>query len=117
MVHKYRLAQSWRVTGFLLISGYSFVTPPAAHAEPPPNMDVGLAGPIDREASACLVVLANPSVLSAGQRARATDIAADAEGRLPPPQLMGQVWQVPFSRPYALGDSQMIMVGVSQSFP
>jgi outer membrane protein, heavy metal efflux system len=117
MVYKYRLVQSWRVIRLLLISGYSFVTPPVAHAEPPPNMDVGVAGPVDREALVRLVVLRNPSVLGAGQRARAADIAADAEGRLPPPQLMGQVWQVPFSRPYALGDSQMIMVGVSQSFP
>jgi outer membrane protein TolC len=42
---------------------------------------------------------------------------AEADGSLPPPELAGQVWQVPFTRPYAWGDSQMIMVGVSQSFP
>jgi len=42
--------------------------------------------------------------------------SAKAEGGLPSPEVMGQVWQVPFSHPSQF-DAQMIMVGVSQNFP
>jgi cobalt-zinc-cadmium efflux system outer membrane protein len=117
MVHKYRLALGRRVLRLLLISGYPFAVPSVARAEPPANVELGLSAPFDRETLVRLVVARNPSVLGAGQRARATDVAADAEGRLPPPQVMGQIWQAPLSRPYAVGDSQMIMIGVSQAFP
>ncbi|MFO0739589.1 MAG: TolC family protein [Labilithrix sp.] len=40
-----------------------------------------------------------------------------AEGTLPPPEAMVQIWQVPIARPYAVGDAQMIMFGVGQTFP
>jgi hypothetical protein len=40
-----------------------------------------------------------------------------AEGQLPDPELMFQIWQVPFAHPVAFRDSQMIMAGVSQTFP
>ena len=117
MVHECRLALAWRVIRFLLISGSALVTPLVARAEPPPSLDASLAGPLDRATLVRLVVARNPAVRAASQRARATETAADGEGRLPPPQVMGQVWQVPLARPYAFGDSQMIMVGVGQSFP
>jgi outer membrane protein TolC len=116
MVHLRRFVRRWQVILPLLTSG-SFASPRVAWAVDPPLADVNLAGPLERATLVRLVVARNPSVLAAGQRARATEIAADGEGRLPPPQLMGQVWQVPFSRPYAFDNSQMIMVGVSQSFP
>src|SRR5580658_7048022 len=117
MVHECRLAPTWRVIRLLLISGSALVMPLMARAEPPPNVDANLAGPLDRGTLVRLVVTRNPAVRAASQRARATETTADGEGRLPPPQVMGQVWQVPLARPYAFGDSQMIMVGVGQSFP
>jgi len=42
--------------------------------------------------------------------------SAKAEGGLPSPEVMGQVWQVPVSHPTQL-DAQMIMIGVTQTFP
>jgi hypothetical protein len=49
--------------------------------------------------------------------ARARDEGiGESRGSLPSPEVMGQIWQVPFAHPAAL-DSQMIMVGVTQSIP
>jgi outer membrane protein TolC len=58
----------------------------------------------------------NPAARVSQQRARAMRAAAKAEGDLPPPEVMGQVWQVPLSDPAAL-NTQMIMVGLTQNFP
>jgi outer membrane protein TolC len=58
----------------------------------------------------------NPAVEVPELRARAMRASAKAEGGLPSPELMGQVWQVPFAHPTQL-DAQMIMVGVTQNFP
>lgn len=78
--------------------------------------DAELAGPVGRTAIVHAAVARNPAVKAAEQKAHAVALSAQTEGRLPPPEVMGQVWQVPFSRPYAL-NSQMIMVGVHQAFP
>ena len=97
------------------------VTPSAAAASPAQDpasdpADVELAAPVDRALVVRVAVARNRTIAAAMQRAHATELAGRAEGALPPPEAMVQVWQVPVSRPYAL-DSQMIMVGVSQSFP
>jgi outer membrane protein, heavy metal efflux system len=117
MVHKRRFTRTRRVIASILIVGCALLVPLVVRAEPPPGIDVNLTGPLDRATLVRLAVARNPGVRAASQRARAAETAADGEGRLPPPEVMGQVWQVPFSRPYAFGDSQMIMVGVGQSFP
>jgi outer membrane protein TolC len=78
--------------------------------------DAQLAGSLDRATVLRAALARNPGARVYEERARAMRTAARAEGGLPPPELMGQVWQVPFSRPAAL-DSQMIMIGVTQSFP
>src|SRR5262249_820096 len=42
---------------------------------------------------------------------------ARAEGKLPPPELMADVWQVPFAKPYAFDKAAMIMFSLRQQFP
>jgi outer membrane protein TolC len=76
-----------------------------------------LSSPVDRTALVNAALRTNPSVHAAEQRAGAAVLAADAEGRLPPPEAMVQVWQVPIAKPYAIDEGQMIMVGVGQTFP
>jgi outer membrane protein TolC len=78
--------------------------------------DARLAAPVDRVTLVVAAVARSPAVRAAAQQARAATLEASAQGRLPPPEAMVWVWQVPVSRPYAL-DSQMIMVGLTQSFP
>jgi outer membrane protein, heavy metal efflux system len=117
MVHFHRLARNRRAAYLTFVSALRLASPPAAWAEPPSAKEGELSGPLDRATLVNLTVRRNPSVRAAEQRARAVDLSADADGSLPAPELAAQVWQVPFSRPYALNDSQMIMVGVSQSFP
>src|SRR5262245_14032890 len=72
---------------------------------------------VDRRKILDAAVRDHPALRAAEERARATRAAADAEGRLPPPEAMVQIWQVPLARPYAIGDAQMIMFGLGQSFP
>ena len=78
--------------------------------------DARLENAVDRRTIQRAAVERNPAVRVSEQRAMAMKSMAKAEGGLPSPELMGQVWQVPFSRPTAL-DSQMLMFGVTQSFP
>jgi outer membrane protein TolC len=87
-------------------------------AEQPANDDEReLQGPLRRESVLRASVARSPAVNAAILRARASATEAGAEGSLPPPEAMAQVWQVPLARPYAVNDAQMIMIGVSQSFP
>ena len=76
-----------------------------------------LSAPIDRVTVLRAAVGANPGIHASEQRAHAIDLAAGSAGRLPPPEVMLQVWQVPIEKPYALGDAGMIMVGLGQTFP
>ena len=75
-----------------------------------------LAEPLTLDLVVRAAIARNPTITAAHQRAIATQLAARAEGALPPPEAMVQVWQVPLAKPYAL-DSQMIMFGVSQAIP
>lgn len=79
--------------------------------------DEPLSGPIDRATVIRAAVSSHPGVHAAEQRAHATSLTASSAGRLPPPEVMLQVWQVPLAKPYALGDAGMIMVGLGQTFP
>lgn len=72
---------------------------------------------IDRATLLAAVAHDHPAARSAEHRAAANIRAGDAEGSLPPPEAMVQVWQVPLAKPYAVGDAQMIMFGVGQAFP
>jgi outer membrane protein, heavy metal efflux system len=72
---------------------------------------------VDRGSLVAEALRAHPAIRAAEQRASATRRAGEAEGSLPPPEAMMQIWQVPLSKPQALGDAQMIMFGVGQTFP
>jgi outer membrane protein TolC len=59
----------------------------------------------------------HPTLVAAAHRVRALVERARAEGRLPPPELMTEIWQVPFAKPYALDKAGMIMFSLRQQFP
>lgn len=72
---------------------------------------------LDRASTIRIALARSPSLEAGAHRARAIKEAARAEGRLPPPQAMVWAWQIPISRPYAVNDAGMVMVGVQQEFP
>lgn len=59
----------------------------------------------------------SPGMRAAAHREKAAKLRAKATGSLPDPELMLEVWQVPISRPYAVNDAGMVMVGVKQAVP
>ncbi|HEY3592503.1 MAG TPA: TolC family protein [Polyangiaceae bacterium] len=99
--------RAWALATLFLLS--------ASHASAAAG-DEQLAKPLDRRTVLEAALARNPGVRAPEERATAAREMARAEGSLPPPELMGQVWQVPFSSPTAF-DRQMIMVGATQTFP
>lgn len=73
--------------------------------------------PVDRASLLAAAVRSHPAIRASEERASARARVAESEGSLPPPEAMMQIWQVPIARPYAVGDAQMIMFGIGQSFP
>ena len=59
----------------------------------------------------------SPGMRAAAHREKAAKLRAKATGSLPDPELMLEVWQVPITRPYAVNDAGMVMVGVKQAVP
>lgn len=91
---------------------------PAEKGNAPPAPDeAALAASVDRETLEAAALARQPSLVAASHRARALVEKARAEGRLPPPELMADVWQVPFAKPYAFDRAAMIMFTVKQQFP
>ena len=88
---------------------------PEARAETSAN--VPLTAPLDRMTLIRAAVSRSPGVRGASQQAHAIAVESTAEGRLPPPDIAAQVWQLPLAKPYAFGQAQMISVGISQTFP
>jgi outer membrane protein TolC len=82
-----------------------------------PPTDAELAGRIDRSTIERAAVARSPGLQAAEHRVRALAEESSSEGGLPAPELMVQLWQIPLSRPYAIGDAGMAMVGLQQSFP
>lgn len=76
-----------------------------------------LTGPVDRAALERALLARHPELIAASHRVRTIVAAARAEGALPEPTVMAQLWQVPLERPYAVDDANMLMVGVEQRFP
>jgi outer membrane protein TolC len=103
------------IAPFALI-GVLGATEAIADPQAPAPSDAQLQTALDRHTVLRAALDRNPAARVSEKRARAMRAAAKAEGGLPAPEVMGQVWQVPFSKPTAL-DSQMIMIGVTQSFP
>ncbi|MBK6693713.1 MAG: TolC family protein [Myxococcales bacterium] len=91
--------------GFVMVN---LARPSAARADEPP---------LDRRTFERLVLEAHPELRAADARARASAAGADAEGRLPAPEVMAQVWQIPLAKPYAVNQAGMSMFGLTQRFP
>ncbi len=100
-----------------LLFGVALAFPRPSWAQEPPQSQAEAAKALDRAGVVEAAVRSHPAIRAAEQRAHATELAAHAEGRLPPPEAMVQVWQVPVTRPYAVDDAQMIMTGIEQTFP
>lgn len=75
------------------------------------------AGEVDRDSLVRAAIGRNPALAGGKARAQAAEAMAEAEGKLPPPEAMAQLWQVPLAKPYSVLDAQMFMVGVTQQFP
>ena len=59
----------------------------------------------------------NPDLREASERARASEARTRAAARLPDPELKGELWGVPLSRPVGFDQANTIMIGLRQSFP
>jgi cobalt-zinc-cadmium efflux system outer membrane protein len=59
----------------------------------------------------------NPELAENQARARAAQARSDATSRLPDLEAKYEQWGVPLSKPYALDEAQMLMLGVRQTFP
>jgi outer membrane protein, heavy metal efflux system len=103
-----------RLTRIVITTATTFALAATARAEG--VSDSRLEGPVDRLTLVVAAVARSPAVRAAVQEARVKELEAEAVGRLPPPEATVWVWQVPLSRPYAL-NNQMLMVGLTQSFP
>lgn len=76
-----------------------------------------IPSPLTREAAERLAVEHHPAVRAAREHAKAMERRADAEGKLPSPELMFELWQVPFNKPYAIDQAGMLMLGFRQRVP
>jgi len=88
-----------------------------AFAESHGSPDDPLALGIDRARVVRAVLARSPRLKAQADRVRAMRSMSTAEGRLPDPEVMFQIWQVPFERPASFSSAQMIMGGITQSFP
>ncbi|MFO0757770.1 MAG: TolC family protein [Byssovorax sp.] len=91
----------------------------AAEAPAPaaPASDAIFEQPFDLGALEEAVIARQPGLVAAEHRIRALVERARAEGKLPPAEVMADVWQVPFARPYAFDKAGMIMFSIRQQFP
>lgn len=74
------------------------------------------SGDVSREDVLRVAVGRDPGIVARVRRARAMLEEARAETSLPPPELGVQVWNLPLTQPYALGDADMYMVELRQRF-
>jgi cobalt-zinc-cadmium efflux system outer membrane protein len=59
----------------------------------------------------------SPDLREASERMRAADAQIGATGRLPDPELKGELWGVPLTHPLGFDQANTIMIGLRQSFP
>jgi cobalt-zinc-cadmium efflux system outer membrane protein len=78
--------------------------------------DEGSVAVVDQSAVVREALRVQAVHVRADLRAGAEELEAKAASILPPPELMAQIWQVPFRAPLSLGEAGMVMLGVSQSF-
>lgn len=73
--------------------------------------------PLDRSEVVALAVARSPSLRALAHRARAAVYAGRAEGALPPAELGLAAWNLPLTRPYAVGEADVYMLELRQRFP
>jgi len=86
-----------------------------AQVGPSPQPD--LSGPVDRDLLVRVALDRSPGLRAVRHRAAAMRQMGEAERKMPAPEADFQIWQIPASRPYAVGDAGMIMLGVRQPIP
>src|SRR5260221_4072489 len=59
----------------------------------------------------------SPDLREVAERVRAAEARAGASGRLPDPELKGELWGVPLTHPVGFDQAQTIMIGLRQAFP
>jgi outer membrane protein TolC len=79
--------------------------------------DRALERPLRLRTLEALVLRRHPRLVAAAHRVRALAERAHAEGSLPAPELMAEIWQIPFTKPYALDKAGMMMFAVKQTIP
>lgn len=98
----------------------------AQHPAPPADRPVpkastenikDLAGPLTIDRAVEVALENNPGLRAALHRVRSQSLLAEAERRPDGPSLSLDIWQVPLARPWALGQSPMVMLAVRQPIP
>lgn len=104
-------------TGSLVFTVVCWLPRPALAQSNDSSAHASFGGVIDRRRAERAVLEQHPAVRAESSRALALERRARAEGALPPPELMAELWQVPIERPYAVDDAGMLMLGVRQNLP
>lgn len=79
--------------------------------------EADLSGRLERDVVVSQAVARSPALAVMAHRSRALVHAGRAEGSLPPAELGFEAWNLPLTRPYALGEADMYMVELRQRFP
>lgn len=74
-------------------------------------------GQVERAQIVALSASRSPELQGLAHRVRALVHAGRAEGALPTAELGFEVWNLPLTQPYALGEADMYMVDLRQRFP
>ncbi len=88
---------------------------PKAHVAPP--TDAALASSVDLPSLEAAALARHPMLVAKAYQVRALAEKARAEGSLPAPELMAQIWQIPLAEPYRIDKAGMVMVTLRQQFP
>lgn len=79
--------------------------------------EAALAREVDLESLQMAALARHPELVAAAHRVRAIAEGARAEGSLPAPQVMVDLWQVPITRPWRVDEAGMLMLSLRQEIP
>lgn len=88
-----------------------------AQPVPKASPELDLAGPLTIDRAVAVALANNPGLRAAHHRVRSQMLLAEAERKPAGPSLSLDLWQVPLARPYALGQSPMVMLALRQPIP
>ena len=106
----------WMLMAICLVAG-AIARPARAQGADASRAAESFDGRLDRRLTERAVLERHPALLAEASRATALERRARAEGALPPPELMAELWQVPLKRPYAVDDAGMLMLSLRQNVP